>query len=135
MVYSSEIWNPALQFGLSHGFFWLKYFTTKSLQFLNSFVPSALFLYPQKTSENPTVRFWCFQGLEKGCIGKKWINRVLHTLLWSIKKWCGKILDFDIFVMLSLRVNDVAYQKSYRQHSLFATNDNTLTIRFLSRQV
>ena len=33
------------------------------------FVPNALFLYPLKTSEN--LKFSCFQGVEKGCIGNK----------------------------------------------------------------
>ena len=33
---------------------------------VNSF-PNALFLYPLKTSEHCKV-FWCFQGVEKGCI-------------------------------------------------------------------
>ena len=40
---------------------------------LNLFVPNAPFLFPLKTSENLTV-FWYFQGVEKGCIGNKWIN-------------------------------------------------------------
>ena len=31
------------------------------------FVPNAPFLYPLKT-------FWCFQGVEKGCIGNEWVN-------------------------------------------------------------
>ena len=34
----------------------------------NTFVPSAPFLYPLKTSENLNV-FWCFQGVEKRFIG------------------------------------------------------------------
>ena len=38
--------------------------------FVNLFVLSAPFLYPQKTSENLTA-FWCFQGVEKECIGNK----------------------------------------------------------------
>ena len=33
----------------------------------NPFIPNALFHYPLKTSENLTL-FWCFQGVEKGCI-------------------------------------------------------------------
>ena len=41
----------------------------------NPFVSNALFLYPLKTSENHTV-FWCFQGVEKGCIGNEWVNSV-----------------------------------------------------------
>ena len=39
----------------------------------NPFVPKAPFLYPLKTSENLRV-FWCFQGVQKGCTGKKWFN-------------------------------------------------------------
>ena len=45
---------------------------------INPFAPSAPFLYPLKTSEHLTV-FWCFQGVEKGCIGDKWVN--------LFKKW------------------------------------------------
>ena len=41
--------------------------------FINSFLPNAPFLYPLKTSENFRV-FWYFQGIEKVCIGNKWIN-------------------------------------------------------------
>ena len=41
----------------------------------NPFVPNAPFLYPLKRSEN-RKGFWCFQGLEKGCIGKKWVNMI-----------------------------------------------------------
>ena len=40
---------------------------------LNPFVPNALFLHPLKTSKNLTV-FWYFQGVEKGCMGNKWVN-------------------------------------------------------------
>ena len=35
------------------------------------------FLYPLKTSEDLKV-FWCFQGLEKGCIGNTWVNYKSH---------------------------------------------------------
>ena len=40
---------------------------------VNPFVPNAPFLYPLKTSEN---FFWCFQGVDKGCIGNEWVNHV-----------------------------------------------------------
>ena len=40
---------------------------------VNPFVPNASFLYPLKTSEKRKV-FWCFQGLDKGCIGNKWVK-------------------------------------------------------------
>ena len=43
----------------------------------NPFVPSATFLYPFKTSEKLTI-FWCFQGVEKGCIGKKCVKYHLN---------------------------------------------------------
>ena len=42
----------------------------------NPFVPNSPFLYPLKTSENLTV-FWCFQGVEKECIGNKWVKDAL----------------------------------------------------------
>ena len=37
----------------------------------NPFFPNAPFLYPLKTLENRKF-FWCFQGVEKCCIGNKW---------------------------------------------------------------
>ena len=39
----------------------------------NQFVPNAPFFYCLKPSENRKV-FCCFQGVEKGCIGKKWVK-------------------------------------------------------------
>ena len=41
---------------------------------VNPFVPNAPFPYPLKTLENLTV-FWCFQGVEKGCIGNEWFDK------------------------------------------------------------
>ena len=55
---------------------------------VNPFVPSAPFLYPRKTLENLTVSR-CFQGLEKGCIGNKWVKFVeifwdnIFKFLWT----------------------------------------------------
>ena len=40
---------------------------------INPFVPKAPFPNPLKTSENHKV-FLCFQGLEKGYIGKKCVK-------------------------------------------------------------
>ena len=40
---------------------------------INPFVSNEPFLYPLKTSEN-REDFWCFQGLEKGCIGNDWVK-------------------------------------------------------------
>ena len=39
----------------------------------NPLAPNLPFLYPLKISEIITV-FWCFQGVEKGCIGKELVN-------------------------------------------------------------
>ena len=41
------------------------------------FIPNAPILYSLKASEIFTV-FWCFQGVEKGCIGNKWVNSLLN---------------------------------------------------------
>ena len=44
--------------------------------YFNPFVPNAPFslpLPPKKTSENLKVLL-CFQGVDKGCIGNKWLN-------------------------------------------------------------
>ena len=41
--------------------------------YFNPFVPNALLLCPLKTSVNHNVFCW-FQGVEKGCIGNKWIK-------------------------------------------------------------
>ena len=43
------------------------------LHVFNPFVPNASFLYPLKTSENITV-FWCFQWVQKRCIGNKCVK-------------------------------------------------------------
>ena len=45
---------------------------------VNLFVSSAPFLYPLKTV------FWCFQVVEKGCIGSKRINWRLHSKRWKV---------------------------------------------------
>ena len=47
--------------------------TASLLDWFNPFVPKVTFLDPLKTLENLTV-FWCFQGVEKGCIGNKWVK-------------------------------------------------------------
>ena len=46
---------------------------------INPFVPNAPFLYPLKTSENGKA-FWCFQEIEKGCTGNKWVSNTSISL-------------------------------------------------------
>ena len=52
------------------------------------------FLYPLKTLENLTV--FCFQGVEKGFMGNKWVNggkeKFLVALFW---RWCGEFDDLN----------------------------------------
>ena len=50
---------------------------------INPFVPNALFLYPLKISENCKV-FWCFQGVEIGCIGNKWVKHFWCGMGWRV---------------------------------------------------
>ena len=50
------------------------------LTYIKPFVPNATFLYPLKTSESLTV-FWCFQWVEKGCIGNEWVIEILNGKL------------------------------------------------------
>ena len=42
---------------------------------INPFVPNAPFLYLLEISEN-RKDFWCFQGVEKGCIWIDWVKKV-----------------------------------------------------------
>ena len=42
---------------------------------LNPFVPNESFFYPLKTSGNLKI-FLCFEGVDKECIGKKWVKFV-----------------------------------------------------------
>ena len=44
------------------------------------FFPNVPFLHSLKTSENLMI-FWCFQGVEKGCIGNKWTNNRITIVL------------------------------------------------------
>ena len=57
--------------------------------------PNTSFLCPLKTSENLTV-FWCFQGVEKGCIGNKWVN--VHFCKSKLHYSC--LISLKTFVMI-----------------------------------
>ena len=41
--------------------------------FLNLFIANTTFLYPLETLEKRKI-FWCFQEIEKVCIGNEWVN-------------------------------------------------------------
>ena len=68
----------------------------RDMKWINPFVPNAPFLYPLKTSENRKV-FWCFQGVEKGCIGKIWVK--VCVFLWPAKiphSWGSYVMSIMI---------------------------------------
>ena len=47
---------------------------------IKPFFPNAAFLYPWKHQK--TVRFfWCFQWVEKGSIGNKWVNHIFSFFI------------------------------------------------------
>ena len=58
-----------------------KTFSPKKYQagYINPFVANEPFLYLLKTLENLNI-FWCFQGVEKGFTGNKWVN-LFQTML------------------------------------------------------
>ena len=74
------------------------------LYFINSlfspFVPNAPFLYPLKTSENLAV-FWCFQGVEKGCIVNEWVKRKLMYKSKQVSIKISKISKFSFTFKLN----------------------------------
>ena len=49
--------------------------------YINSFGPNAPFLYPLKTSKN--LKVFCFQGVEEGCIGNKWVKKYRSSRQYS----------------------------------------------------
>ena len=55
---------------------------------VDQFVPNTLLLYPLRISKNFTV-FWCFQGVEKGCIGNKWVKttKTYKCLRTTFRSW------------------------------------------------
>ena len=83
----------------------------------NPFVANAPFLYPLKTSENCKF-IWCFQGVEKGYIGNKWVregleknvgmkwvNEVFATLFVALQKKMVNMLATALFPLENLLVN------------------------------
>ena len=62
---------------------------------IDPFVSNAPLLYPLKTSENRKV--FCFQGVEKGCIGNKWVIGAFVLLGISIYVLSDFRLYFERF--------------------------------------
>ena len=70
---------------------------------INPFVSNAPFLYPLKTSV-----FWCFQRVEKGCIGNEWVH-------FENERECilGKKTGVDIFKSFVTKFKD--FQNAIKQ--------------------
>ena len=79
----------------------------------NPFVPNAPFLCPLKKSENLKV-FWCFEGIEKGCIGDKWIKNE-----FSLPQQYPKQSSRDLFMTVS---NTELFAKKVNVRNYFRAN-------------
>ena len=62
------------------------YLLVNPRQSFNPFIPNAPFLYPLKTSEN-------FMERVKGCIGNKWVKRVIDCFLGTLEALSKKHID------------------------------------------
>ena len=105
------------------------------LYLFNPSLPSAPFLYPIKT-ENLTV-FRCFHGVEKGCIGEKWVkvgdlfSSCVLTYLPYIESMCINMRLFNFkngFSYLREKIKVFLIQSLFRRLNNFALfyliNDN-----------
>ena len=74
---------------------WLCMSLLQKILLFNPFVSNAPSLYHLKTSENRKI-FWCFQGVEKGCIGNKWVKseHFSNHVIWD--GGCYNIFNLDI---------------------------------------
>ena len=66
------------------------------------------FSTPLKTLEN-RKDFWCFQGIEKGCIGKKWVKEIHHLQTFQAPRQqiCKNELVLSCFSRISPRFLEV----------------------------
>ena len=59
-----------------------KYVKSHCRRLFNPFIPNAPFLYLLKTTEILTI-FWCFQWIEKGCIGLRTCKMFIMKLFFE----------------------------------------------------
>ena len=101
----TQIWRWSPVFRKQHGMEWEEKEWEKLLIRLNPFVPNTPFLYPLKT-ENLKV-FWCFQGVEKGCIWSQWVKgEASYRFQYNKRKvWSGRVfLHFCLIKWCQLRM-------------------------------
>ena len=77
------------------------------INFINSFVSNAPFLYPLETSENFSV-FRCFQGVERGYIGNKWVKKETVALVFS-SEFCKIFKNSFLIEYLRLTVFEAEF--------------------------
>ena len=64
------------------------------------FIQNVPLLYPLKTLENLTF-LWCFQGVEKGCIGNNWVKiQITNHNSKALSKTTNKKTQFFQFFLL-----------------------------------
>ena len=73
--------------------------------YFNPFVANASFLYPLQKSDNWKV-FWCLQGVQKGCIGNKWVN------IFMLRSKLFPIMMLDLILVSYLRQKSQHLQKN-----------------------
>ena len=79
---------------------------------LTRFFPMHPFLYPLKISENHKV-FWCFQGVEKGCIGYKWV----YSTFWGHwKKYFTWISTIDVCLTRYFMLQRSSWKKNQKRY-------------------
>ena len=78
---------------------WIVSSSRRTSRLINPFVPNAPFLYHLKISENLTV--FCFQGVQKECIGSEWVKPV--EIKWKINwKRLKTLLTFQSIMQLQI---------------------------------
>ena len=81
----------------------LKSFSYSLKKFLIHLFPMHHFYTPWKTSEKRLTVLWCFQGVEKGCIGDEWVNGkfIFYTVAhWKHERKSCAVLRTDLIVLL-----------------------------------
>ena len=101
---------------------------------LNPFFPNAPFLYSLKKSENLTI-FWCFQGVEEGIIGNKWVNRIslryysIRTLMYFLRELFLNLdyiiqgYNFEFFYLFESSLLDYRIKIKWRGEFWRVTSD------------
>ena len=86
------------------------------LYLFNLFVSNTPFLYPLKT-ENLTV-FWCFQGIEKGCIEKKWVklSETIHQFKKQYFFYCHFFYIQNVETMWKVKISNSEVLSPFFHH-------------------